>query len=132
MSIEEFLTGSYAPPIDLSTIPDFQEKVQNDDLHIDKQHTRQVANGEWLNRPFPNIRDIISSLLNITEPEFILKDEFNTISIFYDTNGNNDHEFKELLIQYVQNANEEKNVEKARMLKSIIMQFIADKMNNSK
>jgi len=132
MSIEEFLTGSYAPPIDLSTIPDFQEKVQNDDLHIDKQHTRQVANGEWLNRPFPNIRDIISSLLNITEPEFILKDEFNTISIFYYTHGNNYPEFKDLLDQYVRNAHNERNIEKAQELKEIIMKFIAERMNNSK
>ena len=131
MSIEEFLGGGYAPPIDLSIIPDFQENVQNDELCIDKR-TRQVANGEWLDRPFPNIENIISSLLNITESEFILRVEFNTISIFYDTHGSNHPEFKQLLIQYVRNANEGKNVEKAQELKSIIMQFIADKMNNAK
>ena len=131
ISIEEFLGGGYAPPIDLSTSPDFQERVQNDDQPIDKR-TRQVANGEWLNRPLSIRENILYVLLNITEPEFILKDEFNTISIFYDTYSNNHPEFKQLLIQYVRNANEDKNVEKAQMLKSIIMQFIADKMNNSK
>jgi hypothetical protein len=131
ISIEEFLRDGYAEPIDLSTIPDFQEKVQNDELPIDKR-TRQVANGEWSDRLFPDIGNIIFSLLNITEPEFILKDEFNTISIFYDTYGSNHPDFKELLIQYLRNTNEDKDVEKARMLKSIIMQFIADKMNNGK
>jgi len=131
ISIEQFLRDGYAEPIDLSTIPDFQEKVHNDELPIDKR-TRQVANGEWSDRLFPDIGNIIPSLLNITEPEFILKDEFNTISIFYDTYGSNHPEFKQLLIQYVQNANEEKNPDKAQELKSIIMQFIADKMNNGK
>ena len=130
ISIEEFLGGGYAPPIDLSTIPEFQEVI-NDDGQIDKR-TRQVANGEWLDIPFPNIENIISSLLNITESEFILRVEFNTISIFYDTYGSKHPEFKQLLIQYILNANEDKNVDKARELKSIIMQFIADKMNNNK
>ena len=130
ISIEEFLGGGYADPIDLSKIPDFQENVQNDDQPIDKR-TRQVANGEWSDRLFPDIGNIIFSLLNITDPEFILKDEFNTISIFYDTRGNNHPEFKDFLIEDVQNANEGKNIEKARMLKAIIMKFIADKMNGN-
>ena len=130
-SIEDFLKSSYAEPIDLSTIPDFQEKIQNHEVPIDKR-TRQTANGEWLNKPLSITENILYVLLNITESEFILKDEFNTISIFYDINGNNHPEFKQLLIQYVQNANEGKNIDKARELKSIIMRFIADKMNNSK
>ena len=125
ISIEEFLEGSYAEPIDLSTITEFQE-VKNNEEHIDKR-SRQVANGEWLNND-----SIIFDLLNITEPIFNLRDEFNTISIFWHSNNERYPEFKELLDKYVDNTNGEKNFEKAQEIKAIIMQFIADKMNNGK
>jgi hypothetical protein len=122
ISIKEFLEGSYAEPIDLSTITEFQE-VKTNEEHIDKR-SRQVANGEWLNND-----SIIFDLLNITEPIFNLRDEFNTISIFLNTNITKYPEFKDFLNEYIHNANVEKNAEKALALKSTIMQFIADKMN---
>ena len=125
ISIEEFLEGSYAEPIDLSMIPDFQEVI-NDEEHIDKR-SRQTAD------QLPDNKDgILYDLLNIVHPDFNLREEFNTISIFFHTYDSIYHEFKQLLIEYAINANEEKNVDKARELKTIIMQFIADKMNNGK
>ncbi len=121
-SIEEFLKESYSQPIDLSTIPAFE----NVKIEGDEKRSRQVADGEWLNND-----SIVFELLNITEPIFNLRDEFNTISIFWNTNGTKYPEFKELLVQYIHNATFEKNTEKALALKLIIMQFIADKMNGN-
>jgi len=104
-SIEDILGNSYTEPIDLSTIH---------------------------NEIFQNKDDILYDLLNITHPDFNLRNEFNTISIFFDTNNIKYPEFKKLLTEYVNNFNNQQSIEKAIDLKAIIMQFIADKMNNRK
>ena len=121
---KDFL-GIDIPPFDLSKMPDFKSDEKTDNI----KRSRQVADGAHYNNLCKD--SILYSLLDIEYP-LNIHDEYNTISSFWNNNSEKYPEFKDLLDQYVRNANEEKNVEKARMLKSIIMQFIADKMNNSK
>ena len=121
---KDFL-GIDIPPIDLSKMPDFKSDEKTDNI----KRSRQVADGAHYNNLCKD--SILYSLLDIEYP-LNIHDEYNTISSFWNNNSEKYPQFKDLLDQYVRNANEEKNVEKARMLKSIIMQFIADKMNNSK
>ena len=119
---KDFL-GRDIPPIDLSKMPDFKGDERTDNI----KRSRQVADGAHYN----NLRkdSILYSLLDIEYP-LNIHDEYNTISSFWNNNSEKYPEFKDLLDQYVRNANEGKNVEKAEELKSIIMQFIAGKMNN--
>ena len=121
---KDFL-GIDIPPIDLSKMPDFKDDEKTDNI----KRSRQVADGAY----YDNLRKdgILYSLLDIEYP-FNIHDEYNTISSFWNNNSEKYPQFKDLLDQYLRNTNEEKNIEKAQELKSIIMKFIADKMNNSK
>ena len=122
-TIEEFLGGGYADPIDLSTIDDSIINNNNNDEPSQKR-SRQTAD-----QIFNQKDGILYDILNITHPFFNLRDEFNTISTFFSLNNDKYPEFKQLLVQYVSNAVTTQDIKKAIELKTIIMQFIADKTN---
>ena len=125
-TIEHFLGGGYAEPIDLSKIDNsiINNNINNDNIPFPKI-SRQTAD-----QIFEQKEDgILYDLLNITDPFFNLRMEYDTISNFVHTYSNIYPEFKPLLVLYVNNAFNEKNMEKALEIKKIIMQFIADKMN---
>ena len=72
---------------------------------------------------------ILYDILNITDPFFNLRMEYDTISSFFHHYNNIYPEFKPLLVLYVNNAFNEKSMEKAFEIKKNIMEFITDKMN---
>ena len=124
-TIEQFLGNGYAEPIDLSKI---DNSIINNDINN--------------NIPFPKISrqtadqivekkedGILYDILNITDPFFNLRMEYDTISSFFHHYNNIYPEFKPLLVLYVNNAFNEKSMEKAFEIKKNIMEFITDKMN---
>jgi hypothetical protein len=119
---KDFL-GRDIPPIDLSKMPDFKGDEKTDNI----KRSRQVADGAYYDNMHKD--GILYSLLDIEYP-FNIHDEYNTISSFWNNNSEKYPQFKDLLDQYVRNAHNERNIERAKELKKIIMQFIADKMNN--
>lgn len=124
-NIEQFLGGGYAEQIDLSKI---DNSIINNNINNDTPFpkiSRQTADQIFEQKE----NGILYDLLNITDPFFNLRMEYDTISIFFHTYSNMYPEFKPLLVLYVNNAFNEKNMEKAIEIKKIIMQFIADKMN---
>lgn len=121
-SIEQFLGGGYAEPIDLSKIDN--SIINNNNIPFPKI-SRQTANQIVEQKE----DGILYDILNITDPFFNLRMEYDTISSFFHHYNNMYPEFKPLLVLYVNNAFNEKNMEKAIEIKKIIMQFIADKMN---
>ena len=120
---KDFL-GIDIPPIDLSKMPDFKGDERTDNI----KRSRQVADGAHYNNLCKD--SILYSLLDIEYP-LNIHDEYNTISSFWNNNSEKYPQFKDLLDQYVRNAHNERNIEKAQELKAIIMKFIADKMNGN-
>jgi len=127
-TIEEFLGGGYAEPIDLSTIDN--SIVNNDNSINNNDEPFQKRSRQTADQIIDEKDGILYDILNITHPFFNLRDEFNTISIFFSSNNDKHPEFKQLLVQYVSNAVTTQDIKKAIELKTIIMQFIADKLNN--
>ena len=126
-NIEDILKNSYSKPIDLSKMSESISDNENvNEMPVSKR-SRQTAGDLQLEKD-----RVLYDLLNITHPIFNLRDEFNTISIFWYNNNEKYPEFNELLNQYVRNTNEDKIFEKALQLKASIMTFIAEKMNNGK
>ncbi len=121
-TIEQFLGGGYAEPIDLSKIDN--SIINNDNIPFPKI-SRQTADQIVEKKE----DGILYDILNITDPFFNLRMEYDTISSFFHHYNNMYPEFKPLLVLYFNNAFNEKNMEKAIEIKKIIMQFIADKMN---
>ena len=112
-TIEQFLGNGYAEPIDLSKI---DNSIINNDINN--------------NIPFPKISrqtadqivekkedGILYDILNITDPFFNLRMEYDTISSFFHHYNNIYPEFKPLLVLYVNNAFNEKSMEKAFEIK---------------
>ena len=122
---KDFLGIDIPPPIDLSKMPDFKGDEKTDNI----KRSRQVADGAHYNNLCKD--SILYSLLDIEYP-LNIHDEYNTISSFWDNNNEKYPEFKDLLDQYVRNAHNERNIEKAQDLKEKIMDFISRKMNNGK
>ena len=123
-TIEQFLGNGYAEPIDLSKI---DNSIINNDINN--------------NIPFPKISrqtadqivekkedGILYDILNITDHFFNIRMEYDNSSFFHHYN-NIYPEFKPLLVLYVNNAFNEKSMEKAFEIKKNIMEFITDKMN---
>lgn len=121
-TIDQFLGNGYAEPIDLSKIDN--SIINNDNIPFPKI-SRQTADQIVEKKE----DGILYDILNITDPFFNLRMEYDTISSFFHHYNNMYPEFKPLLVLYVNNAFNEKNMEKAFEIKKIIMQFIADKMN---
>ncbi len=121
-TIDQFLGGGYTEPIDLSKIDN--SIINNNNIPFPKI-SRQTADQIVEKKE----DGILYDILNITDPFFNLRMEYDTISSFFHHYNNMYPEFKPLLVLYFNNAFNEKNMEKAFEIKKIIMQFIADKMN---
>ena len=124
-TIEQFLGNGYAEPIDLSKI---DNSIINNDINNNipyRKISRQTADQIVEKKE----DGILYDILNITDPFFNLRMEYDTISSFFHHYNNIYPEFKPLLVLYVNNAFNEKSMEKAFEIKKNIMEFITDKMN---
>lgn len=122
-TIDQFLGNGYAEPIDLSKIDN--SIINNNNIPF------PILSRQTANQIVEQKEDgILYDILNMPEPFLnLLRIEYNTISSFFHNYNNMYPEFKPLLVLYVNNAFNEKNMEKAIEIKKIIMEFITDKMN---